>query len=169
MWSVTTILVPTDFSDSSKVAMDAAVEVAWKFDASIVLMHAYQVPVYAYPVVPATPVAELTTHFEEAAQNALTQAAEIVQSRGVRVGTVLRIGSPWEEILRVAKDQKAELIVMGTRGLHGLPRALMGSTAERVVRSSPIPVMTLHGPLPQLTPKEVGAKAADELVDQWLI
>ena len=88
---------------------------------------------------------------------------------GVSIETVLRVGTPWEQILRASKEQETGLIVMGSRGLHGLPRALLGSTAERVVRHSPVPVMTLHGPLPKLSLKEARAKEADELVDQWLI
>jgi len=169
MWSIKKILVPTDFSKGSEAALDGAIDLAKKFDASIVLMHAYQIPVYAYPASPVVPVADLTSYVEEAASKQLEAVATSARSSGVPVTTVLRVGSPWEQILRASKEQEAGLIVIGSRGLHGLPRALMGSTAEKVVRHSPIPVMTLHGPLPQPTAKEAGAKAADDLVDQWLI
>jgi len=169
MWSIKKILVPTDFSKGSEASLDAAIELAKKFDAAIVLMHAYQVPVYAYPASPVVPIPDLTSYVEEAASKQLETAATAARGKGVPVTTVLRVGSPWEQILRTSKEQEAGLIVIGSRGLHGLPRALMGSTAEKVVRHSPIPVMTLHGPLPQPTAKEAGAKAADDLVDQWLI
>jgi nucleotide-binding universal stress UspA family protein len=169
MWSVKKIMVPTDFGAASQAAVDAAIELARKFDASIVLMHAYQIPVYTYPSAPLTPIADLNAHVENAADKVLNEAASAARKSGVPVTTVLRVGSPWEQILRATKEQECGLIVMGSRGLHGLPRALMGSTAERVVRHSPVPVMTLHGPLPKPGPKEAAAKAADDLVDQWLI
>jgi nucleotide-binding universal stress UspA family protein len=92
-----------------------------------------------------------------------------VRTSGVPITSVLRVGPAWEQILRTSQEQGAELIVIGSRGLHGLPRALMGSTAERVVRHSPVPVMTLHGPVPQITAQKLAAKEADALVDQWLI
>ena len=67
MWSVKKIMVPTDFSRASEAALEAAIELAKKFDASIVLMHAYQVPTYAFPVAPVVPVIELASYVEEAA------------------------------------------------------------------------------------------------------
>jgi len=169
MWFVKKILVPTDFSKASEVALDAATELAKKFDASVVLMHAYQVPLHAYPMAPMAAFADLASYVEDAAQKSLDDAAAGVRGSGVPFTTVLRVGAPWEQILRTAKELQVGLIVMGSRGLRGLPRALMGSTAERVVRHAPIPVMTLHGPLPSPTPKEIGAMAADALVEQWLI
>ena len=151
MWTMKKkILVPTDFSEPSELALDAALSLASMFDAAIVLMHAYQVPTYPYTVSPAvmvTPV-ELVEHIEKGAQTALQAAAAKHESSGVRITTALKAGTPWEQIIRTAQEIDAGLIVIGSRGLRGLPRALLGSTAERVVRYSPIPVMTFHGPLP---------------------
>jgi nucleotide-binding universal stress UspA family protein len=169
MWSVTKIMVPTDFGPASQAALDGAIELANKLEASIVLMHVYQLPVYAYPAKPITPKPELNAEIENAASKMLTDAAAAAWHGGVSITTVLRVGVPWEQILRAAKDQEVGLIIMGTRGMSGFTRAYMGSTAERVVRHSPIPVLTLHGPLPQATARETEEKAADQLVDQWLI
>jgi nucleotide-binding universal stress UspA family protein len=69
--------------------------------------------------------------------------------------------------LRASKKFEADLIVIGSRGLRGLPRALLGSTAERVVRYSNVPVTTLHGPVEDACAADV--KTADDLVDRWLI
>ena len=149
MWSVRKIIVPTDFSKPSEAALDAAIEIAKKFEASIVIMHAYQIPAYAYPTAPVDLVGDLTPHFKRAAGLQLEEAAAGARRRGVAITTVLRAGSPWEQILKTTNEQGAGLIVMGSRGLHGLPRALLGSTAESVVRHSPVPVMTLHGHLPK--------------------
>jgi nucleotide-binding universal stress UspA family protein len=166
MRSITKILVPTDFSPASIAALEAALSLAKKFDASIVLMHAYQVPIYAYPTAPMTPAAELSTHVEQMALKAL-DAAAAAQHAGVPIATGLYLGAPWEQILKAATEHDVGLIVMGTRGLRGLPRALLGSTTERVVRYAPVPVMTLHGPIEaeletssgEGQPKRVNARA----------
>jgi len=145
MWSINKILVPTDFSKASDAALEAALVLAKKFEASIVLMHAYQVPIYAYPSAPLVPLADLSIQVEEAALKALNLAAAAHRA-GVPIQTGLYAGAPWEQILQAAKEHEVGLIVMGSRGLRGLPRALLGSTAERVVRYSSAAVMTLHGP-----------------------
>jgi nucleotide-binding universal stress UspA family protein len=163
MRSIDKILVPTDFSPASGAALDAALFLAKKLQASIVLMHAYQIPIYAYPTAPLVPTAELSTHLEEAAMKALEETAGATQRSGIPIMTALYLGSPWEQILKAANDHEVGLIVMGSRGLRGLPRALLGSTAERVVRYSPVPVMTMHGPpevaMETAEPYSVGASA----------
>jgi nucleotide-binding universal stress UspA family protein len=173
MWTMKRILVPTDFSKGSERALEAAITLAKKFDAAIVLMHAYQLPVYPYPAVSnaiLTPL-DLVDHIEHGARKALETAAASHGASGVRISTVLTAGTPWERIIRTANEVEAGLIVIGSRGLRGLPRALLGSTAERVVRYSPIPVMAFHGPLPESEEDRAaeGTKAANELVDRWLI
>ena len=60
-------------------------------------------------------------------------------------GVILN-GAAWEEIGRLAAEEGTDLIVMGTHGRKGLPRAILGSVAERVIRTSSVPVLTVHGP-----------------------
>jgi nucleotide-binding universal stress UspA family protein len=173
MWSMNKILVPTDFSKQSELALEAAVTLAKKFDAAIVLMHAYQLPAYPYPLATqanGTPV-DMVEHIEHGARAALQTAAARHGASGVVITTVLNAGAPWEQILRTAKEISAGLIVVGSRGHRGLTRALLGSTAERVVRYASVPVMTFHGPLPVSEEDRTaeGIKAANELVDRWLI
>jgi nucleotide-binding universal stress UspA family protein len=167
------ILVPTDFSKGSELALEAAITVAQKFDAAIVLMHAYHVPVYPYPTTGSGTVtqADWVNYVEHGAKTALETDAAKHGSRGVPITTALKAGVPWEQIIRTAKEIDAGLIVIGSRGLRGLPRVLLGSTAERVVRYSPIPVMAFHGPLPvsEEDRAKEGTKAANDLVDRWLI
>ena len=78
MWSMKKILVPTDFSKCSELALEAAITLAKKFDAAIVLMHAYRVPVYPYPTTAdhLTP-ADLLEYIERGARTALQTAAPI--------------------------------------------------------------------------------------------
>jgi nucleotide-binding universal stress UspA family protein len=171
MWTMNKIVVPTDFSRASEMALDAAVTIAKKFDAAIVLMHAYQLPVFPYPTTGPEEIspADMVQYIEQGAKKALQTAASRHVASGVSITTVLSAGTPWEQIISTAKEVDAGLIVIGSRGLSGLPRALLGSTAERVVRYSPVPVMTFHGPLPVSEQGKEGVKGARELVDRWLI
>jgi nucleotide-binding universal stress UspA family protein len=169
MWSIRTILVPTDFSKASEAALDAAVTLAKKFDAGIVLLHAYHLPVYPYTPTSTVTPADLVAYVDQGATKALQAAASEHTESGVRITTALKAGTPWEQILRAAKEFDVGLIVIGSRGLRGLPRALLGSTAERVVRYSPVPVTTLHGPVQGEDQPIDGTKAANDLVDRWLI
>jgi nucleotide-binding universal stress UspA family protein len=131
------------------------------------------VPIYPYPTTPDPNLtaADLVEYIERNARTALQTAASSHGASGVPIATVLTAGIPWEQILRTAKELKAGLIVIGSRGLRGLPRALLGSTAERVVRYSSVPVMTFHAPLPVSEEDRTadGIKAANEVVERWLI
>lgn len=109
-------------------------------------MHAYEIPILGVPdgALVATP--ELAARLSEAARSALDATLARVQGRGVQVEGVLREGVAWEEIDRVADDIDADVIVIGTHGRRGLARALLGSVAENVIRTTYRPVLTIHGP-----------------------
>lgn len=136
------ILVPTDFGEPAAKALDIAVDLAKKYGATITLAHIYEIPVYPYP---GTVVEiDLVTPVREAAQKQLTSAFEALKKRGVEARSELLFGVPWREIVDIADHRKADLIVMGTQGRRGVMRALMGSVAEKVVRLSPVPVLTVR-------------------------
>jgi nucleotide-binding universal stress UspA family protein len=137
------ILVPTDFSASSQRALDTAVELALAFGAKLTITHAVEVPGYAYIGMMAPPIDYLTP-LREAGDSLLQKTAASVRDRVPGVTALLRSGPPWQQTLEVAKEVGADLIVMGTHGRHGLALAFMGSVAEKVVRMSPIPVLTLR-------------------------
>jgi nucleotide-binding universal stress UspA family protein len=171
MWSMNKILLPTDFSEIATAALDVAVELARRFSVPIVLMHAYDIPVYSYPATPYVPTAEMTASLEEASAQGLSQLRRSYESSGVDFSTMTRTGIAWEQILLAAKEVDAGLIIMGTHGRRGLPRAILGSVAEKVVRLSPIPVLTIHDVVPGTeagsAPHVPDPKAADELVEHW--
>jgi nucleotide-binding universal stress UspA family protein len=73
---------------------------------------------------------------------------------------VLAHGEPWKQILEIAKERMADIIVMGTHGRRGLSRVFLGSVAEKVVRLSPVPVMTVPGKTDRRA-REAGAARAD--------
>ncbi len=145
MWLTKKILVATDFAEPSRAAADVGLELAETFHVPLVLVHAYQLPSYVYTSVPFVPVRDYLQAYEEGAREFLEKEKSRLAGNGMDVVAILREGTPWEEVLSTAKQVDAGLVVMGTHGRHGLPRALLGSVAEKVVRLSPIPVLTIHG------------------------
>lgn len=137
-----TILVATDFSEMSRVAVDYATTHAKTIGARVLIVHALAAPSSAE--------GEGMLHGgvePEDAQAAERQLRAIKPDReGVPFEHRLVTGEPAKEIIRLAKDEKVELIVLGTHGRTGLLRALMGSVAERVVRNAQCPVVTVKVP-----------------------
>lgn len=140
------ILVPVDFSTGSERAVEKAAELATLLDASVELMHVYQLPVFALPdssiTVSPTYIADLT----DRAQQALDKYRDELSSRGLPALTKLVEGMPAQAIVDHANEIDAEMIVMGTHGHGGFKRFLLGSTAERVVRMASVPVLSVHLP-----------------------
>jgi len=143
-----TILVPTDGSDGAAAALDHALDLADRYDATI---HALNV----------VGDANFLSYGDEAATGYDTQAVreglaergeELVETvreraadRGVDcVAAVCSGGPAHEEIVEYAESEGIDLVVMGTHGRRGFDRILMGSVAEKVVRLSPVPVMTVR-------------------------
>lgn len=140
------ILVPVDFSNGSARAVDKAVTLASALGADIELFHAYQLPVLALPdssvTVSPTYVADLT----DRAQRELNHHRDRLAEQGLTVTTKLLEGNPADAIVQRAESLPAMMIVLGTHGRSGFKRFLLGSTAERVVRTATVPVLTVHLP-----------------------
>ena len=147
MLPITRILVAIDFSETSDRALDAAIELAQKLGASVTVMHAYELPIYGFPDGVLVATVEVAIRLSQAAQEALDAAVSRRQGRGVALTSILRDGAPSVEIVSAAEEIGADLIVVGTHGHRGL-RALLGSVAEKVIRTSSRPVLTLRGPEP---------------------
>jgi len=140
MFPIHTILHPTDFSDQADAALRMAVSLARDYGARLVLLHVMPPPTViggemgAYAPVPEEP-AELWERL-----NALQPEGALCVER------FLVKGEPSEEIVRMARGERADLVVMGTHGRTGLGRLLMGSVAEWVMRRAPCPVLTVKTP-----------------------
>jgi nucleotide-binding universal stress UspA family protein len=135
-----TILVPIDFQDASLDALATARELAGRLGLEIVLLHTYTVPVVVYPGFDPIIAPGLPEEIATAAKNALeTLAAE---QGGLR--SILKAGDPASEILKAIDELKPALVTMGTHGRKGLAHFLMGSVTEKIVQSSPAPVLTGH-------------------------
>jgi universal stress protein A len=139
------ILAPTDFSELSKQGLKSALELAQSFGAKLLLMHVVEPP--SYPVegiVPFQLGATLLDDLERQAGHELAQMLTEMQQSKVDVARRVVVGTPYRKIVEVAEDEKTDLIVMTTHGRTGLSHLVMGSVAEKLVRTSPCPVLTIR-------------------------
>lgn len=141
------ILVPTDFSPPSELALAKAIELAKDGKGKILLVHVVDPPPYLSTMaaeVATVAVLEIQERTRKWAQEKLAKLAKDKIPAGVGVETVLLEGVPFYELLELAKSAKPDLIVMATHGHTGIKHFLLGSTAERVVREAECPVLTVR-------------------------
>jgi nucleotide-binding universal stress UspA family protein len=146
MNAIRTIVVAVDFSESSGAALDYAIDLAKTLDARLHLVHAYEAPLlemapydFAFPQ-------SVWDDVKKAAGEQLAKWRDRVSAAGVGVQTHLTHALPSDAITRVAEEVSADLIVIGTRGHTGLKHVLLGSVAERTVRTARCPVLTVKRP-----------------------
>lgn len=140
------ILVPTDFSDFSNHAVRYGCEFAKRFNAEL---HLVSVVEDVYPLVPESGMllptaANYLNELKTAAEQTLATRPDPAWVEGVSVKREVLIGTAFLEIIRYAKDEDIDLIVIGTHGRTGLVHVLMGSVAEKIVRKAPCPVLTVR-------------------------
>jgi nucleotide-binding universal stress UspA family protein len=137
------ILVPTDFSDSARQALTYGTSFAREYHAELLLLHVVEiVPVgYATDLFPA-PMAAVFQEVSAYARAEIAKLAAMARDRGVSTRELVARGKPSAEIVRAARDEAVDMIVLGTHGKGVLDKALFGSTTERVVRRAPCPVLT---------------------------
>ena len=137
------ILVPVDFSDHSVRALEIARELAKTFGSKLVLLHCYQVnPGSVSPYGIVLPES-FDREIREAAARRLEEWREKAAADGVDAEARVSANLPSMGITDAATEEKADLIVMGTRGLSGIKHVLLGSVAERTLRTAPCPVLTV--------------------------
>lgn len=158
------IVMPTDLSENSLFAIPYAVSMAQLFGAQlhIVTVHQPFVPMgdIGGGVPPIMPQNEHETYLREA----LNELVRKHLPRDVDVTASVLVGRPVDEIIKYARHNNADLIVMAAHGHGGLARAFMGSTAEMVVRKATCPVMTLKQPRPAPVPQKTRARSSDVLI-----
>jgi len=141
------IICPTDFSAAAQKAVDEALELIRHFQAELVLVH-------VVPVLPAAPsdpnfvfeVPEYERALHVDAGRRLRALAADIAGKGVTVRTVVGHGDAGAEIVRIAREESADLIVIATHGETGWRHAMFGSVAEKVVRIAHRPVLTVPAP-----------------------
>ncbi|MBE0643573.1 MAG: universal stress protein [Bacteroidetes bacterium] len=147
MPQITRIVVPIDFSEYSKKAFRYAIDFAKTFNAEMILV--YVVEPIIYPADFSFGQVALPSIERELHDRSLEQLNALIQTEvpeGITARSVIRSGKPFVEIIQLAKEEKAELIIIATHGHSGIEHVLFGSTAEKVVRKAPCPVLSLRSP-----------------------
>jgi nucleotide-binding universal stress UspA family protein len=144
--TLTHILVPVDFSPHATLALAEAVELATQYQAQLTVV--YVIPQVIFHPDWAANVEETLdlTDITAEAQQALIKMIEPYRQAGVRISAKVLAGGPYVEIVRLAHQIGADLIVIGAHGTADRPPFLLGSVAEKVVRDAPCSVLTVRAP-----------------------
>lgn len=139
------VLFATDFSESSDHAYEYAYTVAKCFNARLLILHVINelVDLRGF-YVPHISIDKLEEEMAESANKMMTKFINTHSQGYDRIESIVTPGIPYDEILKKAEEESVDLIVLGTHGRTGLDHVLFGSTAEKVVRKSTIPVMTIR-------------------------
>ncbi|MFN6115678.1 MAG: universal stress protein [Flavobacteriales bacterium] len=155
------ILVPTDFSAPADHAVEAAAQLAQKQGATVHLIHSVDVPDtwqdarFSNAVLATKPLKQQQDLYPEIrarvgeARQMLDNRSQRIARKKVKVTYHVAANVAWQDITTIARDLKADLIIMGTHGAGAMKEALMGSNTQRVVRLADVPVLTLRDALPK--------------------
>lgn len=141
------ILCPTDFSEPSEHAIKYAISFAQQYGAVLYLLHVIEplTPVPGIDLGPAL-VYEERPDLLNRVQELLDEIVPADLKPKIEIKQFIRRGTPFLEIIRVAREEQIDLIVIATHGRTGLSHMLLGSTTERVVRKAPCPVLSIRHP-----------------------
>lgn len=146
---ISSILLPTDFSECADHALSYATSLARDARASIICVHVVEpvMPTVGYTgIAEPLPMADISEQLEDSATRELPKISEREECSGLSVEEVIGHGDAASEIVRIAGERKVDLIVISSHGRTGLGRILFGSTAEAVVRHAPCPVLVVKPP-----------------------
>lgn len=147
MSTIQNILLATDFSKGAGPATELAFEMARKFNAKVTLLHVYSIPTYKSAFGDAySPPLEVVDRIRIDAEHGLEDLRQRAVAEGVHAEPLALEGIAADLIVAAAVSHHAGLIVMGTAGRTGVSRFLLGSVAERVVRTAECPVLTVRAP-----------------------
>jgi nucleotide-binding universal stress UspA family protein len=138
----TDILVPTDGSTASATAVEHAIDLAAHYDATLHVLYVVDVTGYSALEVGADVVASA---LEEEGEHAVGDVVGTAEDADIHTQSSIEHGTPHRAIIDYATAESVDLIVMGTHGRTGVGRFLLGSVTERVVRTAPVPVLTVRG------------------------
>lgn len=145
MKALNTILVAIDFSDSSDKAFRTALFMASQFNAKLILVHVINEPIDLRGFyVPHITFDKLEEEITVGAEKLMEQFCRQHMGDFKNYDSLILPGVPYQQIIDAAEEHKADMIVLGTHGRTGLDHVLFGSTAEKVVRKSPLPVLTVR-------------------------
>lgn len=142
------ILVPVDFSPSSRRALEYALALAERFQGKVEVLHCWEVPAYLRPdltVWSGEVSVTLADHARREAEKGMQEFLADLKATGSVTSRVVA-GAPYATILAACDETACDLVVMGTHGRTGLSHLVLGSVAEKVVRHAKCPVMTVRAP-----------------------
>jgi universal stress protein A len=146
--AISQILMPVDYSEASKAAVDYAGFIAKHLGAALHIIHVWDRPAYVADTFVVTPgggkprsLADMIRENAEAEMKEFLESCQV--PKDVPVTSHLESGEPASTILKVAQTQGVDLVIVGTHGRTGVRHLLLGSIAEKVVRLSPVPVLTV--------------------------
>lgn len=138
------IMTPVDFSETSQAAARHAAELASTLGAQLLVVHVLHEPAFVMAYGSGYPSPAVAEQYQNEMRIKLHGAAEALAQPGLKIVTKLEHGVPHESIVSCADAEQADLIVLGTHGRSGISHLLLGSVAERVVRLSKVPVLTIR-------------------------
>ncbi|HLE40158.1 MAG TPA: universal stress protein [Nitrospirota bacterium] len=142
---IKTILYPTDFSQGARAAMDYAVSLASDYQARLILLYVIQdISIAEWYIPSAISATDLVEDMQKSAWKEMDKWGAEASAKVKNVEKAVVRGVPFVEIIKTAKEKNADLIVIGTHGRTGIDHMLFGSTAEKVVRKSFCPVLTVR-------------------------
>jgi nucleotide-binding universal stress UspA family protein len=142
---IKTILLPTDFSQGARAAMDYAISLAQDYKAKLILIYVIQdISIAEWYIPSSISAADLVEDMQKSANREMEKWGAETGTKVKDLEKLIVRGVPFVEIIRTAKEKNADMIVIGTHGRTGIDHMLFGSTAEKVVRKSPCPVLTVR-------------------------
>ncbi len=161
------VLVAIDFSTGSLQALAQALQIAEKFKARLLLLHVVHDPAEAPGFYAAKKAGKkVLRNMEQTAQQMMDEFVAAHLCKYKSFDTAVVPGLPAEQIVRLGKKEKADLIVMGTHGRSGLKRLILGSVADRVIRTASCPVLTVHETKEERNKKKKQKKEGIEPTDK---
>jgi len=142
------ILIPTDFSKNAEYALKVAAQIAKKHQGEIILLHMLELPGQAGDAVNTGHDIPEIMFFKNAVVNRILGLKEEPYLDGIKVTELVKLEMTFDGIINVSKENNVDLIVMGSHGASGFKEMFIGSNAEKVVRSSDIPVLIIKNDIP---------------------
>lgn len=148
MINIRKILLPTDFSSFAEHALDYAVSFAKEYDAKLYILHVIEdlAHVSYFEVFQVPMPANFIQDVEASAKAQIDKLLACDTLADVDKECVIRRGVPFVEILRASAELQVDMIIIATHGRSGLQQMFFGSTAEKVVRKAPCPVLSIRHP-----------------------